>query len=69
MLSNDKLRHLRIIKGLTQADIADICGVSTRFVKMIEANQAVPQPEVYDKWLQAIYGNLKSNRKPKRRKV
>ena len=47
MLSADKLRFLRIENHVTQADMAEWCDISIRFVGMIEHGEDNPSEEVY----------------------
>lgn len=56
MLSADKLRFLRIENHVTQADMAEWCDISIRFVGMIEHGEDNPSEEVYKAWLNRCYG-------------
>ncbi len=56
MLSGDKLKFLRYMHGKTQKEVAEWCGVSTRFVGMVESNFERPSEEVYHAWLNCCYG-------------
>lgn len=57
MLSNDKLRFLRIEAGLSQEDVANWCDVSTRYIKMIEANTYSPTQQLHDAWVNCCLGH------------
>lgn len=37
-ITKDKVKYLRIVKGYTQADTAEMIGISTRHVRRIEKN-------------------------------
>lgn len=56
MLNNTKLRDLRLFHGKTQKQIADFCGTSIRYIKMIEHNERTPAQEMHDAWLNCCYG-------------
>lgn len=56
MLDGSKLKFLRYTKGRTQKQIADWCNVSLRYIKYIEANEMTPSEEVYQAYLNCIYG-------------
>lgn len=59
MLSYDKLQFLRIIHNVTQADMAECLGVSTRYVGMVEHGDETMSEETYKKWLNVCYGKIK----------
>lgn len=65
MLNGKKLQYLRILKNISQKYMADSIGISERWVGKIENEGDSPSQEVYDKWLQVIYGNLKPKAKTK----
>ena len=65
MLTGKKLQSLRILKGLSQVYIADCIGVSERWIGKVENEWLAPSQEVYDKWLLALYGGLKPQKKVK----
>ena len=65
MLSGEKLQFLRIIHQITQQQMAAWCGVSTRFIGMIEHNDRQPSPEVYNAMLNCIYNVGKPLKKNK----
>ncbi|WP_455714109.1 helix-turn-helix domain-containing protein [Anaerosporobacter sp.] len=65
MLTGKKLQYLRILKGYSQVYIAESIGVSERWIGKVENEGLAPSQEVYDKWLQCIYGNLKPVKKEK----
>ena len=65
MLTGKKLQHLRILKGYTQVYIAESIGVSERWIGKVENEGLSPSQEVYEKWLQCLYGNLKPVKKDK----
>lgn len=56
MLSGDKLAFLRYTHGKTQQQIADWCDISLRYVKNIEHCEYIPSEEIYNAWLNCIYG-------------
>ena len=63
MLSGEKLQFLRVTHKITQKQMAEWCGVSTRFVGMVEHNDRQPSPEVYNSMLDCIYGIGKPRKK------
>lgn len=65
MLSNDKLRFLRTEAGLTQAQIAEECGITIRFVRMIERCQESPSQATHDKWVKLCLDPKKIEEKKK----
>ena len=56
MLSGDRLKFLRYTHEKTQAQIADWCNVSTRYVGMVESGEEIPIKQVYGAWLNCCYG-------------
>lgn len=56
MLDGAKLKFLRYMHGKTQKQVADWCDVNLRFVKGVEANEYNPSQEVYEAWLNCVYG-------------
>ena len=65
MLSGEKLQFLRITHKITQRQMAVWCGVSTRFIGMIEHNDRQPSPEVYNAMINCIYNVGKPLKKNK----
>ena len=65
MLSGEKLQFLRITHKITQRQMAEWCGVSTRFIGMIEHNDRQPSPEVYNAMMNCIYNVGKPLKKNK----
>lgn len=65
MLSGKKLQYIRVLKGLSQVYIADCIGVSERWIGKVENEGLAPSQDVYDKWLLALYGGLKPEKKEK----
>ena len=65
MLSGEKLQFLRITHKITQRQMAEWCGVSTRFIGMIENNDRQPSPEVYNAMINCIYNVGKPLKKNK----
>ena len=55
MLSGDRLKFLRYLHDRTQAEIADWCNLSIRYVGMVEAGDMIPTEETYRNILNAIY--------------
>lgn len=68
MLSGSKLQYLRRLKGYSQKYIADAIGVSERWVGKVENEGEKLSEETYNKWLQALYGNLKPKKDNKKDK-
>ena len=65
MLSGERLQFLRITHKITQRQMAEWCGVSTRFIGMIEHNDRQPSPEVYNAMINCIYNVGKPLKKNK----
>ena len=65
MLSGEKLQFLRITHKITQRQMAEWCGVSPRFIGMIEHNDRQPSPEVYNAMINCIYNVGKPLKKNK----
>lgn len=65
MLTGKKLQYLRILKGYTQVYVAESIGVSERWIGKVENEGLSPSQEVYEKWLQCLYGNLRPVKKEK----
>ena len=66
MLNGNKLQYLRRLKGYSQKYIADCIGVSERWIGKVENEGEKPSQECYDKWLLALYGGLKPQKKQKK---
>lgn len=64
MLSGEKLQFLRVTHGVTQRKMAEWCGVSIRFIGMVEHNDRQPSSDVYNSMLDCIY-NIGKPRKNK----
>jgi transcriptional regulator with XRE-family HTH domain len=65
MLSGKKLQYIRRLKGFSQPYIASCIGCSERWIGKVENEGAVLSKELYDKWLLALYGGLKPQKKVK----
>lgn len=65
MLSNDKLRFMRLHYGLRQADIADYIKRSLSFVKKVEMGILDISKEDHDKWLECCRLQVRSTKKNK----
>ena len=63
MLSNDKLRFMRLHYKLRQVDIADYIGKSLSYVKKVEGNKIDISKEAHDKWLECCRLQVRSNKK------
>ncbi|MDF2544247.1 MAG: Helix-turn-helix domain [Herbinix sp.] len=66
MLNGKKLQYLRRLNGYTQKYIADAIGVSERWIGKVENEGETLSEETYNKWLQALYGNLKPKKEKKK---
>ena len=55
MISGDKLKIIRLSRGLTQKQIADFCGCDRAYISEIETFKKFPSQELYDKIIKAIY--------------
>lgn len=49
MTTGEMIRHLRIAKGLSQKELADICGVSLGAVSAWEQGRNEPRPKILNK--------------------
>ena len=63
MLSGDKLRHLRILHGISVKEMAKGIGKSDRWVRKIEHFEVIPTEEVYQDWLNTCYKKQKEGGK------
>lgn len=72
MLDGRKLKYMRQLKGWSRKQIAEVIGISHEWVKKVENNNERPSEEVYRKWLNALYSDIKleprKNGRPKVKK-
>lgn len=55
MLSGDKIRTIRLSRGLSQKQIADYCKCDRAYISEIENFKRVPSEELYNKIIEAVY--------------
>lgn len=55
MISGEKIKRLRLSRGLSQRQIAEYCGCDKAYISMIESFKKIPTEEMYQKILKAIY--------------
>ena len=55
MLSGDKIKLIRLSRGLSQSAIAKECGVGKDTISKIENFKFIPSEELYEKIIKAIY--------------
>jgi transcriptional regulator with XRE-family HTH domain len=58
MLDGRKLKYLRLLKGYSKKHLAETIGISERWATKIENEGAIPSEEVYQKWLDVLYGKI-----------
>ena len=72
MISGEKIKRIRLSRGLTQKQIADFCGCDRAYISEIESFKKIPSQELYDKIIKAVYtldeGNSETKVKGKNRK-
>ena len=72
MISGEKIKRIRLSRGLTQKQIADFCGCDRAYISEIESFKKIPSQELYDKIIKAVYtldeGNSETRVKGKNRK-
>ena len=55
MISGEKIKRLRLSRGLSQKQIAEFCKCDRAYISEIESFKRVPSEELYEKILKAIY--------------
>ena len=55
MISGEKIKRLRLSRGLSQRQIAQFCGCDRAYISEIESFKRIPTQELYEKILKAIY--------------
>ena len=58
MRIGDKLRRLRLQRGLTQAELADRCELSKSFISLLERDLTSPSLDTLSDLLEALGGDL-----------
>lgn len=56
MLSEKKLKEIRLIKNLSLQDVGDRIGCSKNYISMLENGKKPFNQEFYRKWIDALYG-------------
>lgn len=55
MLSGEKIKRIRLARGLSQKQIADFCKCDRAYISEIESFKRTPSEELYEKIIKAIY--------------
>lgn len=55
MISGEKIKRIRLSRGLSQKQIADFCGCDRAYISEIEAFKRIPSEELYEKIIKAVY--------------
>lgn len=55
MISGEKIKRLRLSRGLSQRQIAEFCQCDRAYISEIESFKRIPSEELYNKILKAIY--------------
>lgn len=55
MISGEKIKRLRLSRGLSQRQIAQFCGCDRAYISEIESFKRIPSEELYNKIIKAIY--------------
>lgn len=55
MISGEKIKRLRLSRGLSQRQIAQYCGCDRAYISEIESFKRIPSEELYNKIIKAIY--------------
>lgn len=54
MLRGNQLKRMRILKNMTQQEIADFLNVKVNYISMLENEHRDIPTEKYDKWLKYL---------------
>jgi len=55
MISGEKIKRLRLSRGLSQKQIADFCKCDRAYISEIESFKRIPGTELYNNIIKAIY--------------
>lgn len=55
MISGEKIKRIRLSRGLTQQQIADYCKCDKKYISFIESFKKRPSQELYEKIIEAVY--------------
>lgn len=55
MISGEKIKRLRLSRGLSQRQIAEFCKCDRAYISEIESFKRIPSEELYNKIIKAIY--------------
>ena len=55
MISGEKIKRLRLSRGLSQRQIAQYCKCDRAYISEIESFKRIPSEELYKKIIEAIY--------------
>ena len=55
MISGEKIKRIRLSRGLSQRQIAEFCGCDRAYISEIESFKRIPSEELYQKIIKAVY--------------
>ena len=55
MISGEKIKRIRLSRGLSQKQIAEYCGCDRAYISEIESFKRIPSEELYEKIIKAVY--------------
>lgn len=61
MLSGEQLKRIRLMRGISQSQIANAMGLTNRYIIYIEQGQREMSQETYDKYIKALYDDETKN--------
>ena len=67
MISGEKLKRIRLSRGLSQRQIAEFCGCDRAYISEIESFKRIPSQELYEKFIKAVYTLDDKSKEPKRK--
>jgi len=59
----EKIRLLRLEKGLTQRELGALCGLKQQYINQVESGKVVPTVRTYEKIIDALGFSLTLTRK------
>lgn len=63
MLSADKLKHLRLLHGISQIELGKEMGITKNYISMVENRKQNYTQEWHDKYVNAIYKVAEAKKK------
>jgi transcriptional regulator with XRE-family HTH domain len=67
MISGDKIKRIRMARGLTQQQISDAVQCPKEYISKIENFKMYPSEELYEKIIKAIYSLPDRSKEPPRK--